>query len=114
MFISIFNGSVKIEITKEEPIIFGLDRDAPHLSYKSRSCRFLTWTIYCSEFPLGQVLKRCEFNRQSKRFLSQHKTRKIGTILRGLFQCLIPPMSGIKYRRGNLVLLMHTVNTKIW
>jgi hypothetical protein len=28
--------------------------------------------------------------------------------LRGLFRCLIPPMSGMKYRRGNLVLLMRT------
>jgi hypothetical protein len=29
---------------------------------------------------------------------------------RGLFRCLIPPMSGTKYRRGNLVLLIHTTS----
>jgi hypothetical protein len=26
------------------------------------------------------------------------------------FRCLIPPMSDMKYRRGNLVLLMHTTS----
>jgi hypothetical protein len=46
------------------------------------------------------------FLKKNRNFIKpvEHKKK------RELFRCLIPPMSGMKYRRGNLVLHMHTTS----